>query len=71
MSPSGLERVFAPGMDPTPPIRKRSRDLYLQVTGLEPMPGEVSIWERRLIERLLIDALATNAAKDAPDASPR
>lgn len=71
MSPPGLERVFAPGMDPTPPIRKRSRDLHLQVAGLEPLPGEVSTWERRLVERLLSDALAANAPKEAPDASPR
>jgi hypothetical protein len=66
-----LERVFAPGMDPKPPIRKRSRDLHLQVTGLEPLPVDVSIWERRLIERILNDAVAANAAKEAPDASPR
>jgi hypothetical protein len=58
-------------MDPTPPIRKRSRDLHLQVTGLEPLPGEVSLWARWLIERLLIDALTADAPKAAPDACPR
>lgn len=67
----GLERVFALGMDPKPPIRKRGRDPHLQVTGLEPLPSDVSIWERRLIELLLIGALAANAPKEAPDASPR
>lgn len=71
MSPAGLERVFVSGMDPTPPIRKRSRHLPLQVAGLKPLPGDVSSWERRLIERLLSDALAANAPKEAPDASPR
>lgn len=71
MSPLGLERGFAPAMDPTPPIRKRSRDHHLQVTGLESLPVEVSLWERRLIERLLSDALAANAPEDAPDAHPR
>ena len=71
VSPAGLERVFAPGMDPTPPIRKRSRDLHLSVTGLEPMPVELPTWERRLIERALAEALEAATPKDARDANPR
>ena len=71
VSPAGLERVFAPGMDPTPPIRNGSRDLHLSVTGLEPMSVELQTWERRLIERALAEALDTRTPKDARDANPR
>ena len=71
VSPAGLERVFMSGMDPTPPIRKRSRDLHLLVIGLEPLHGDVSLWERQLIERALTKALDGRAPKEAPDAQPR
>lgn len=70
MSPAGLEPGFAPGMDPTPPIRKRNRDLHLSVTGLDPMPVELPTWERRLIEHALAQALDAGTAKDARDANP-
>ncbi len=71
VSPEGLEQVFAPGMDPTPPIRRRSRDLHLLVTGLEPMSVELPTWERRLIERALAEALDARTPKDARDANPQ
>jgi hypothetical protein len=58
-------------MDPTPPIRKRSRDLHLSVTGLEPRPVELPPWERRLIERSLVEALDRGAVKGAGDAHER
>lgn len=66
-----LERDFGPGMDPTPPIRQRRRDLRLSVTGLEPMPVELPTWERKLIERALAEALDAGTPKDARDAHPQ
>ena len=58
-------------MDPTPPIRKRSRDLHLSVTGLEPLPIELPTWERKLIEQSLVESLDAKTAKDTCDAHAR
>jgi hypothetical protein len=55
-------------MDPSPPIRKHSRDLHLSVTELAPLPIALPTWERRLIEQSLVESLDAKTSKEAHDA---
>lgn len=68
LSPASADPGFARGMTQQPPRRRRTRDLSLKVTGLQPLPMELPGWERRLVEPLLAQLLDESKPKEVDDA---
>ena len=68
-SPVSIAAGFAPGMTQQRARQRRTRELLLEVSGLEVLAVEIPVWERELIKPallMLLDRAQVPEVEDAP-----